>query len=960
MKKAAHKFILKSWGARLLSACHKALSRTARKLSNPPIPGLNESGVSLVGIIITLLVLGILGAVMYSLTTTSTLSTVASQNAMRAYYLAESGPRVVASEYTGAATVSDKNTVLENFHNNTVSLPGNQGSFSVQLFPYWFYATANYSDADSTIVLTMPGGIPLVNQDDTSTQITFPSSGLLKIKGRTKVVEYNSGPTISGSDITFTNVTIPAGYTIAAGAELFFAFTSDPATGNQAVAEGGSLVLPGAAYILPSRDGSLKIGKHDYIYEKRVPEQIDPDNLPSTITLMNITSHDPDEPGEFPLDITYDAANSTDLLQTSQIYVAKNIAVHSTGTVGQGSMAATRKEVYVSDVEKGLFGNKPISFEDDIPDFDPVDNWDPSDPNQPVEIDLDKKELYLGGGLLDGHGAAWYGGDDDSSNCIDGECDFDKGFAAYFAFQFVQADGTPFTDSTSGSTGSADGFTFAVINGVSNDNDVFGGPTSGSMGEMIGYAGYSGGLGNGGLKPPKIGVEFDTYPNTGSGNICYADSRKDYGSPFGNHMALIYWGEEIAYCGDGTTRADLNDDNRHGEGGSVSSTTTTTLPSSTTTTTLPSGGGGGGEVTYNILANSGTTVVAGSGGWGGSGEVVTNTYCSEYDERDFQRRTLMSASAMSCRELRIEKSGGTFLEAYFNTAVTGPTDITGNDLKIYLRERDGRSATMVFELFYIDGSGNTTNFYTTGSGHIVNLGSYDEGFYTLDLSGQSATLPFGAKLGLRIRKVTTSYEVRMAVGYDVDNQQSGILRVNYGASGTTTTTTISITTTTSTTTTTTLPSTVGPPMNSVNSDTGSGNDGYYQVNYNWNGQGFNWLEDGQLYHFRIEYLRPEIPNATSSWSAAKMEAFKDVRGTVYDDPVGDATLHIGDPKIAKTIKAGNSLQLDTGDHADLERILFGFTQGTGGKTQHITVKDFELFFLKRYPNHFVNEYPDNW
>lgn len=336
MKKAARKFILKSRPARLLPACQKALSQTTRKHSESTILGLNEAGVSLVGIIITLLVLGILGAVMYSLTSTSTLSTVASQNAMRAYYLAESGPRVVASEYTGAATVSDKNTVLENFHNSTVSLPGNQGSFSVQLFPYWFYSTANYSDANTTIVLTMPGGIPLVNQDDTSTLITFPSSGLLKIKGRTKVVEYNSAPSISGNDITFTNVTIPAGYAIAAGAELFFAFTGDPASGNQAVAEGGSLVLPGAAHILPSKDGSLKIGKHDYIYEKRVPEQINPNNPPSTITLMNITSHDPDEPGEFPLDITYDAANPTDILQTSQIYVAKNIAVHSTGTVEIG------------------------------------------------------------------------------------------------------------------------------------------------------------------------------------------------------------------------------------------------------------------------------------------------------------------------------------------------------------------------------------------------------------------------------------------------------------------------------------------------------------------------------------------------------------------------------------------------------------------------------------------------
>lgn len=972
------KLIPERLSARVGAVCFRPLKRLRRA----HLPFCNEAGASLIGIIITLLVLGILGAVMYSLTSTSTLSTVASQNSMRAFYLAESGLRVVASEYTGAPTVADKNSVLENFHNSTVALQNNQGSFSIKLYPYWFYSAAAYSDADSTIVLKVPGGVPLVNQDEPASQITLPSSGLLKIKGRTKAVEYNNTPSISGNTITFSNVTIPTGYTISAGDELFIAFTGNPASGNQAVAEGGALVLPGEAFILPVKNGSIKIGKHDYIYESRLPEDIDPDNPPSTVTLTNITSHDLGEPGEFPLDITYDAANPTDLLKTSQIYLAKNIAIHSTGTVGQGPMAASRKEVYVSDVEKGLFGNKPISFEEDMPDFNPVDNWDPNDPVQPVEVDLDKKELYLGGGLLDAHGALWYGGDDDSGNCIGGECDFDKGFVAYFAFQFVQADGTSFTDATSDSRGSADGFTFAVINAKTNDNNVFGGPTGGSMGEMVGYAGYSGGLGNGGLKPPKMAVEFDTYPNTGSSDICAANSRRDFGSPYGNHMALVYWGDDIAYCDNGT-RADLNDDNRHGEGGAITSiSTTTTLPPwSTTTTTLPSGGGGSttGEVTYNIQASSGTTVVAGSGGWGGSGGITTNTGCSGYDS---QRITLMSTGAMNCDDFTVTRTGGTFLEAYFNSAVSESVQVNGKDLYIYLRNREDSwsagSATMGFRLFYVDGSGTKYDFY--GPEATQSLARNQSDFFTIDLSSQYATLPTGAKLGLRIYQ-KTSYEVRIYLGYDAYNSgiKSGVLRVSYGSETTTTTTTITTTTintTTTTTTTTTLPPT-GTPVNSQNTDAASGNDGYYQVNYNWDGRGYNWLEDGQLYHFRIEYLRPEIPNAgnkydyqikvwiftggeASSWSAAKMALFQDVRQTIYDDELGDATLHIGSPKIAKTIKAGSSLKLDPGYHSDLARILFGFTQGTGGRTQYITVKDFELFFIKRYPSNFPNEYPDNW
>jgi hypothetical protein len=98
----------------------------------------------------------------------------------------------------------------------------------------------------------------------------------------------------------------------------------------------------------------------------------------------------------------------------------------------------------------------------------------------------------------------------------------------------------------------------------------------------------------------------------------------------------------------------------------------------------------------------------------------------------------------------------------------------------------------------------------------------------------------------------------------------------------------------------------------------------------------------------------------SSWSAAKMDVFRDVRRNIYDDPLGDSSLHIGSPNMAKTNNLSNSLRLDPVYHADLDRILFGFTQGTGGSTQHITVKNFELFFLRRYPSHFPNEYPDNW
>jgi hypothetical protein len=289
---------------------------------------------------------------------------------------------------------------------------------------------------------------------------------------------------------------------------------------------------------------------------------------------------------------------------------------------------------------------------------------------------------------------------------------------------------------------------------------------------------------------------------------------------------------------------------------------------------------------------------------------------------------------------------------------------------------------MGFRLFYVDGSGNKYDF--SGSEVLRTVNSNAEVLANIDLSGQSATLPSGAKLGLRIYQ-TTSYEMRIFGGYDVEcgssRGPSGILQVNYDSTGTPTTTTTTTTTATSTTSTTSPVTTtttvavtlVGSPINSDNTDASSGLDGYYQIDFNWDGRGYNWLEDGQVYHFRIEYLRPTAPDAgnsyqyqikawifseteTASWSAAKLNLFSDVREIIFDDPAGDASLHIGNPQITKTIKTSNSLQLDPGYHADMERILFGFTQGTGGRSQHITVRGFQLYFLKHYPA----GYPDNW
>jgi hypothetical protein len=144
------------------------------------------------------------------------------------------------------------------------------------------------------------------------------------------------------------------------------------------------------------------------------------------------------------------------------------------------------------------------------------------------------------------------------------------------------------------------------------------------------------------------------------------------------------------------------------------------------------------------------------------------------------------------------------------------------------------------------------------------------------------------------------------------------------------------------------------PLNSLNSDAVSGYDGYHQVTKVVGDP--NWLEDGLPHLFRMELIRPLIDDPVGSgvykyqfkvWvlesddlTPSELNHFKDIR-TDFSD---------WSPLIIKTTFNGNPLLLDATAHDELEKILFGFTEGTGGATQNVTLRNFELYFLKQYPD----------
>ncbi|MCX5852858.1 MAG: BACON domain-containing carbohydrate-binding protein, partial [Deltaproteobacteria bacterium] len=233
----------------------------------------------------------------------------------------------------------------------------------------------------------------------------------------------------------------------------------------------------------------------------------------------------------------------------------------------------------------GEGGKQKITFEDDMPNF----NQPIEDKPEAITVDEAGKKVYMGGGVRDQKGTLWYTGNSDTANCSNGVCDFCNGLRARFRFRFTDIDSSP------NSITHADGFTFAVVSGQNYDpaTGIYrsgGAPAAISMGELLGYAGPGLTSDGQGIVPPKMAVEFDTYPNAAV-DICGSDSRNDpnFTSPnFQNHIALMYWGVQdiagVCPAGGATYPKKSYDDNRHGVGGTGND------PANAGTVSSPSGG----------------------------------------------------------------------------------------------------------------------------------------------------------------------------------------------------------------------------------------------------------------------------------------------------------------------------------------------------------------------------------
>lgn len=268
-------------------------------------------------IIVAILIFSILGAALVKILSSSTFSQVGSNSSMRAYYLAEGGYRYAGSKFLHApgGTESARDDMLLTLNNTTYTMANNGGTFSLQSYP-WFYKSSFTGSTTSSLITKVNG--------DKSPNLTIPTSGKISVSG--SIYNYSSIASSGSNPVTVTfNGISPAFTAVPADKTTVLPVGVSTAT-TQTFANGGNLTLASGASSFPPFHGTFKIEGNNtaYAYQSL-----------SGNTLTNIT----------------DFSNSAAIFSVSvpaskNVTLLKYLELHSTGTVGSGSMLTRRMVNY--------------------------------------------------------------------------------------------------------------------------------------------------------------------------------------------------------------------------------------------------------------------------------------------------------------------------------------------------------------------------------------------------------------------------------------------------------------------------------------------------------------------------------------------------------------------------------------------------------------------------------------
>ncbi len=234
----------------------------------------DQKGGILIGMIAAMLIIGVLGAAMTPMFSSSIMNQAFSDHGRKAYFLAEAGFRSAAGAYIAAgSSETARKAVLADLNNKTAELSGNQGSFSTVVYPFWSQAT-DFSGTD--LETSISGSIP--NELNTGT------GGHIRVGSDFFSYTSRDG---SGTTVTYSGLSGTPTINISNPPDVLPA--ARPSSGSQTVNEGGSLSLNAlGADAFPPLNGNFTLPNHTALlpgtifnYEKR-----------NGTTLSNITLAD--------------------------------------------------------------------------------------------------------------------------------------------------------------------------------------------------------------------------------------------------------------------------------------------------------------------------------------------------------------------------------------------------------------------------------------------------------------------------------------------------------------------------------------------------------------------------------------------------------------------------------------------------------------------------------------------
>jgi outer membrane protein assembly factor BamB len=482
---------------------HKLKKKPSNRFVLPPPmqPYPNTAGNVLIYVVVLMLIFGVLGVVMVSLFTSTTASTVTRNDTRRARYMAESGMRYAFSELRNNDFDPD---VINTLSTTTYTL-NSPGSFTINVFGPWFDSLSEQIISDSQLTLNVPEGELPDNYDvpDGLWVINFEYTGsdTDETYMRSDISNYQRT-----DDTTFTfdvsgDFNVRDGDVVCLGVQ--------PAFTQSNLSEGDDIVVAAIAQdFFPKFGGAININRVDYSYERLVEEggQIKLKNI-STAGFRNTLT-------AFPLTV----ANTTDGGGTYNgefiVLSPRNHTVIPTGTsdaVSYGGDLRFGLNIFDYSLPWALSKKPDISADELTSNLS-----DQETDTRFFEVDALADELYIGGGLSDQFGSAFYAGTQtiggQQNYCQQGACLFNLGVRVFFLLSFSQQ---------------GEGITFTLTNAATNSASSVGGDFQ--LSELMGYAGDSrliqnpdpldnadflaSTAGDRGLDPPKIAVEFDTQTN---------------------------------------------------------------------------------------------------------------------------------------------------------------------------------------------------------------------------------------------------------------------------------------------------------------------------------------------------------------------------------------------------------------------------------------------------------------